>query len=417
MVLTVSAEEPLAQQEVSRLGELVSKTASANDSAAQTPQTEIATARPQIVRPAGHRAPWHWLVPAFGIAAAVALWFSLRPTPPRLAPGTQIMAEKTAVPPPPGQQEQLAQGNVPPQPAVPPPATSSPARNTPGPALTPQKEDRSLDRETFSAANAPAKQKDALRDEASNEVSSSRAPNENKKAASGAPSAEADRAVPAAPPLPGQQTQAATVTDAAPAVTAGNAGAIAGAGAATPSAALQAQTARQAPAPQAAPPSGSQLSADNAVKALPLASRSIAAMAKVATAPIIFGTPDRGVEWRIGSAGSIDRSGDQGRTWQSQSSGVSSDLLAGATVSDKIAWIVGRAGTILRTTDGEHWQRATTPPASPASGVAGGRVDAIASSPDLSGVQATDALHAIITSAEGRRYATSDGGRTWTPQP
>jgi photosystem II stability/assembly factor-like uncharacterized protein len=150
---------------------------------------------------------------------------------------------------------------------------------------------------------------------------------------------------------------------------------------------------------------------------LPLANRNIAAMAKVSAAPIVFGTPDRGVQWRISVGGRIERSTDQGKSWQPQASGVTSELLAGATVSNKIAWIVGRADVILRTTDGEHWQRTTTPPMPPLSSGAGGSVDAIASSPDWSAIQSSDALHAIITSADGRHYATTDGGRTWIPEP
>ena len=415
-VLTVSAEDTLTQQELSHLRQLEDKPASSNDSPALAPKAETPIARPQIVRPTQNRPPWRWLVSAFGIAAAVAMWFALRPTPPSLAPGSQIMmAEKTAVPPAPGQQEQI-QASAASQPAAPLPAKPSAVGNSTPPALAQEKEAQNLDRENFSsAANAPAKQKDALRDEASNEARSSAPPEQDKKAVSGAPAAEADRTAPVALPAPGQQTQAATVTGAVPAVTAGSAGAAGGAGAAAPSAALQAQAARRAPAPQPAQPSASQLSADNAVKALPLASRN-AAMAKVAAAPIVFTTPDRGVEWRISARGSIERSTDRGKTWQPQSSGVTSDLLAGAAVSDKVAWIVGRADVILRTTDGEHWLRTTPPPVPPAGGSAAGRVDAFISIEDFSGVQASDALHATITSTDGHRYTTTDGGLNWTPQ-
>ena len=163
------------------------------------------------------------------------MWFALRPTPPSLAPGSQIMmAEKTAVPPAPGQQEQI-QASAASQPAAPLPAKPSAVGNSTPPALAQEKEAQNLDHETFSsAANAPAKQKDALRDEASNEARSSAPPEQDKKAVSGAPAAEADRTAPVALPAPGQQTQAATVTGAVPAVTAGSAGAAGGAGAAAP---------------------------------------------------------------------------------------------------------------------------------------------------------------------------------------
>jgi photosystem II stability/assembly factor-like uncharacterized protein len=106
------------------------------------------------------------------------------------------------------------------------------------------------------------------------------------------------------------------------------------------------------------------------------------------------------VLWRLGPGGRIERSSDQGRTWQEQSSGVTSDLLGGAAPSDKAVWIAGRAGVILRTTDGERWQRAASP-------------DATA---DWTAIEAGDALHATVTSSDRRRFATEDGGQTWKQQ-
>ena len=306
-VLTVSAENPSTQREIARLSQSAGKTAATNNSAAQALQTKTPIARPQILRPVEHRAPWRWLVPAFGVAAAVALWFALRPASPNIAPGSQLMAQKTLVPPPPGQQDLIAQGSVPPQPAIPSPAT--PPENSATPALKRETEARNLNREPFSSAtNAPvkepAKEKDASRDEAS----SSSAPRPDKKIASSAQAPEAARTAPAAPPAPRQQTQAATVTVASPTITTGNAGATGGVAARRrPPQRCRRKPPGEAPAPRPIPSSGSQLSAQNAVKALPLASRN-AAMAKVAAAPIVFGAPGRGVEWRIGSAGSIERS-------------------------------------------------------------------------------------------------------------
>ena len=104
--------------------------------------------------------------------------------------------------------------------------------------------------------------------------------------------------------------------------------------------------------------------------------------------------------WRLGPGGRIERSADQGRTWQEQSSGVTSDLLAGAAPSDKVAWIAGRAGVILRTTDGEHWQRVASP----------------AAAADWTSIEASDALRSTVTSADGRHFATEDGGQTWKQQ-
>jgi photosystem II stability/assembly factor-like uncharacterized protein len=108
------------------------------------------------------------------------------------------------------------------------------------------------------------------------------------------------------------------------------------------------------------------------------------------------------LRWRAGAGGLIERSNDQGQMWQAQASGVTSDLTAGAAVSGQVAWIVGRTGVILRTTDGSNWQRIAPPPDGAAA--------------DWVAVSATDAQHATVTSSDQRRFSTADGGRTWSRQ-
>lgn len=100
--------------------------------------------------------------------------------------------------------------------------------------------------------------------------------------------------------------------------------------------------------------------------------------------------------WRVGPEGSIERSDDTGSTWQRQMSGISVDLLAGSAPSATVCWVVGRGGVVLRTTDGTTWAQIGSP-----------------SSTDLVSVEARDANQATVTTADGKRYATSDGGRTW----
>jgi photosystem II stability/assembly factor-like uncharacterized protein len=51
---------------------------------------------------------------------------------------------------------------------------------------------------------------------------------------------------------------------------------------------------------------------------------------------------------------------------------------------------------VLLTTDGRQWRRLTFPVAA-----------------DLTAVQATDARSATVTSVDGRRFRTADGGATW----
>ncbi len=111
-------------------------------------------------------------------------------------------------------------------------------------------------------------------------------------------------------------------------------------------------------------------------------------------------TPGGTVLWRLRAGGGIDRSTDRGITWSSQNGGAHAELLAGSAPGDAVCWLVGRAGTILRTTDGGgHWSRVVSPIAS-----------------DIGEVHAEDALHATIFDlASSSRFATSDGGVTWTP--
>ena len=114
---------------------------------------------------------------------------------------------------------------------------------------------------------------------------------------------------------------------------------------------------------------------------------------------VVFASPEGSVRWRLGAGGRIERSTDQGRTWRGQPSGVTTDLVAGAAASNEVAWVVGRAGVILRTTDGAQWQRVTPPQGTAL---------------DWVGVEARDAQRATVFSADGRRFSTEDGGRTWT---
>jgi photosystem II stability/assembly factor-like uncharacterized protein len=169
---------------------------------------------------------------------------------------------------------------------------------------------------------------------------------------------------------PGEQTQTVAVAEAAPLVQA------------------RATTATAAaPAPQA-------------LVDLPLSGRNFAQLLNLYT--YTFASPDGGASWRLGTAGHIERSTDRGQTWQPQSSGVTVDLIAGSGSSKDVAWVVGREGVILRSTDGEHWERIPTP-----SGV---------SSP-WAAVAAHDAMSATVVAEDLRRFSTTDGGRTWMQQP
>ena len=114
-----------------------------------------------------------------------------------------------------------------------------------------------------------------------------------------------------------------------------------------------------------------------------------------------FFAPGGKVIWSLGPAGLVLRSTDGGVSWVRQESGVKADLLSGSAPSELVCWVVGRAGTILLTTDGEHWSTLASP-----------------GTQNWIGVQATDALHAVIwDSNHEHKFSTSDGGQTWKETP
>jgi photosystem II stability/assembly factor-like uncharacterized protein len=103
-----------------------------------------------------------------------------------------------------------------------------------------------------------------------------------------------------------------------------------------------------------------------------------------------------GVErWRLGGSGMIQHLEPYGE-WISQPSGVTANLTAGSAPSPSVCWAVGENGTVLRTIDGAHWQSVSSP-----------------TSADLAAVAARNADSAVLTTAGGERFTTSDGGRTW----
>jgi hypothetical protein len=100
--------------------------------------------------------------------------------------------------------------------------------------------------------------------------------------------------------------------------------------------------------------------------------------------------------WRYGEGGLIERSADGGRTWQRQTSGVSTALADGSASTDLVCWLVGARGVVLRTTDGRTWERLPSP-----------------TSADLVSVHAWSEAVATVTAADRTGYETSDGGKTW----
>jgi hypothetical protein len=112
----------------------------------------------------------------------------------------------------------------------------------------------------------------------------------------------------------------------------------------------------------------------------------------------LVASPDTNVRWRFGAGGLIEKSIDGGKSWERQSSNVTDDLLSGVAPAEKICWLAGMNGTVLLTTDGEHWTRLPFP-----------------SKIDLGGITSNDALHALVWDTQNKvKFSTEDGGNTWT---
>jgi hypothetical protein len=108
-------------------------------------------------------------------------------------------------------------------------------------------------------------------------------------------------------------------------------------------------------------------------------------------------TPDPKVLWMIAGPGAIERSENGGASWKTEYPDTRALIVAGAAPTAKICWLVGANGTILRTTNGSHWNTISAP-----------------AETDFVGVEAADALTATVTAMDGRKFATSDGGKSWS---
>jgi Photosynthesis system II assembly factor YCF48 len=114
----------------------------------------------------------------------------------------------------------------------------------------------------------------------------------------------------------------------------------------------------------------------------------------------MIATPDPKVLWRIAHGGLIELSQDGGISWQKQLVDVSAQLTSGSAPSEKVCWLVGRGGVIVRTNNAKDWERISPPVAA-----------------DFVAITAQGASTATVTTADGRRFTTNDGGVHWVQAP
>ena len=369
-VLAASGEE-LAEAEVETLGSLA-----AASSTARTPVAQNAATRWTVI----WRRPvfWRWLLPVAGIASAAALWLALRQMGPPESLSAQKIATRSEAP-----QNEIVPGTTA-RSAKPDDTRIAQADLPAAPASSPSSGVSLGDKEKAQANSSVATRQEALKKQETSRSAGQAPPISEADALETREEAAKDNRVPLAQAAE-QQSQAGDAPTAA---------------------------ASAAPAAPSTPPP-SRVSERAAMRDLDTAAGAPAptrlkALAENAVQTIVFGSPNRRALWRLGSAGRIAHSSDEGQTWQPQASGVTADLLAGVAPSEKIAWVVGRGGIIVRTEDGEHW-RQVTPPAI-------GAATPSALNSDWIGVEARDTLHATIISRDLRRFVTEDGGRTWVQE-
>ena len=126
------------------------------------------------------------------------------------------------------------------------------------------------------------------------------------------------------------------------------------------------------------------------------AAQSLTVVGKASSQMIL--TPDPAVLWRFAGSGFVERSTDGGATWQGEEPSAGGQLVAGAAPSANVCWIVGRDGLILLTKDAKSWKKIPPPVET-----------------DFVAVSAESAPSATITTADGRKFATKDGGKKWKP--
>jgi photosystem II stability/assembly factor-like uncharacterized protein len=100
--------------------------------------------------------------------------------------------------------------------------------------------------------------------------------------------------------------------------------------------------------------------------------------------------------WRVGQHGLIQKT-DASGNWVTQGSGVEADLFDVTFATPSVGWVVGQAGTVLRTIDGgKTWNKVPIPTRA-----------------DLILVTARGDLRAQVVTHDGQTLATADGGKSW----
>ena len=332
----------------------------------------LASIEPSFAAPPLRRASpwaqWRWLVPVATAATVVGVWIAVT------GPGVQQ-------PEPPAQMVSIDRIEQPPVPAPPVGSRSD--------AAPPKLAKTTAASGAIAREEASAKENRAQADERATPDAGARERSDNAvDTLSRAPAP----ASPPPPPPPLRVAEAAAPPAATPARPAGTAEGAAGGGA--PSAAARAEDSQLRASARASNQGAEAKAAETAAEA-PAAPQQRILVDGIAIAPQPFRAPVAGIVWRVMGT-TIERSADDGATWTAE---FKSDRLlrGGVATSATDAWAFGVRGLVLRRT-AAGWSIAQ-PPA--------GETEIVSISP-MGGASAT------VTLSDGRRFATTDGGRTWT---
>ena len=107
-------------------------------------------------------------------------------------------------------------------------------------------------------------------------------------------------------------------------------------------------------------------------------------------------------KWSLSPQGIVQRSSDNGKTWQPVSIAAGSGFRAISSLLNHI-WAGGKAGLLYHSSDsGQHWTQVIP-------STAGKELQA-----DITQVQLVDPQHIVLTTSNSETWATADGGQTWS---